>query len=213
MILSKHYDIQDYLELAQIELKLVDAIGIPGQHKSRRWEYAMALHALDRWCDLSPAQTRRLVDVGGAGSGFTKMAHASSASWLCSQVDPTVNCDLETYLTSRPPLADAVTCISVIEHVKDLHRFVYHLSCLVAPGGLLFLTMDSCDDQTIGEPTDVYHWHWMRERIFNAYMRGGLSAELAHLQCFPLGGFSDEWHGPIENWGYAPASLCLRKRA
>ena len=44
---------------------------------------------------------------------------------------------------------DLVFCISVLEHVDDVTEFLYHLGCLVAPGGLLFLTVDCREDNAV----------------------------------------------------------------
>lgn len=211
--LSKTLDPADFDQLTE-ELKVVDRYFTKEreQHPMRRWEYALALRAYDEWIGPQTKETDLyggVVDVGGAGSPFWRMlAQGNSHVQI---VDPDGGDDLATYLRSCPPLAEAVFCLSVLEHVDDLDRFCYHLSCLVAPGGLLVLTTDYCDANAI-HPVDTYHFHWMRKRIFTAGSLGRMSATfLAHY--FDLLGPADfTWHGP-QVFDYSFASLALVKRA
>ena len=217
--LSKTLDPADFALLPK-ELAIVDrhfATAIP-QHPMRRWEYALALWAIWHWKDGRDARyPRGIVDVGGNGSPFWRMA-APLTAWV-QVIDPAENTTLETYLTSlasRPTLVDVVTCISVLEHVEDLDQFCYHLSCLVAPGGLLFLTMDYCDGFADARDAfrvpDTYHFHWMRKRIFNSFAVEQLIAGF-YRQSFTLFGDADyTWHGP-QVYDYTFASLALVKRA
>jgi hypothetical protein len=215
--LSKTLDPADFAELAE-ELKIVDQhfTQEAEQHPMRRWEYALALRALNEW--VSPLTkdtdlTGSTYDVGGAGSPFKHMLDDE-----CVVIDPDADGgeDLATYLRGCPPLGEAVFCLSVLEHVDDLDRFCYHLGCLVAPGGLLFLTMDYCDGAggtPDGWPADTYHFHWMRQRIFN-------HASLIQAVVSPLGGYGFTlmggqdftWHGP-QVYGYTFACLALQRRA
>jgi SAM-dependent methyltransferase len=223
MILSTCYDPADYDHLVE-ELAIVDRIGIEGQHAARRWEYAIALRALRQWEGqqvdrLEIFRTWKvLVDVGGAGSNFCRLAMAEGWGPTIT-VDPRETVDLADYLLTqprRPALADAVVCLSVLEHVDDLDRFVYHLSCLVAPGGLLCLTVDYCDDDTrTGWPEDTAHFHWMRKRIFNRGQLERLRRDFRDLQLFDFGDAPVWQYGqPIEEgWGYTFASLILQKRS
>lgn len=182
-----------------------------GQHWSRRWEYCMALSALKVWQQGS-TYSRWMIDVGGAGSPFSRML-SGYGDHVVTIVDPKRNVSLAEFVHEpiNAHLAPCVFCISVIEHVEDLDQFLYHLSCLVAPGGLLFLTTDFWD--RLGEP-DTAHWHWDRKRIFDAYTLGRVAGSLLQLGFSHLGGAADyTWHGPIENWGYAPASLAMVRRS
>lgn len=213
MTLSKVYDRTDSFDTSI--LGIVERHWDTTQHESRRWEYAMALEAHRRWRfgrdDVGqPAQSP--VDIGGAGSPFHKMIEGTSI------IDPALpgNYTLGDYVGAGTELSDAVFCISVIEHVDDLDQFLYHLSCLVAPGGLLFLTTDFCDgfhDPKEGGVPDVYHFHWMRKRIFNIFSMNQTAGAFYKRDFDMLGGLEADWkwHGPIENWGYAPASLALVK--
>lgn len=212
MILSKVWHPDDLLQLPE-EAAIVDRHWDDSQHWSRRWEYAMALRAFDVWVERDPRSIRQLFayDIGGAGSPFRRMLPVTSVV-----IDPNEPGDpngrpqtLERLLTRHPAkLGPAVFCISVIEHVDDLDQFLYYLSCLVAPGGLLFLTTDYQPD----DGPDNKHFHWMRKRIFGPVNRIDLTEALCSYQFSWLGERDFAWHGPIETWGYAPCSLALVKR-
>lgn len=215
--LSKTYDPADLLDLAE-ELVVVDQHfgSASPQHEARRWEYALALRAIDTWEAARPKASTlgHLVDVGGGGSPFWRM----TAGYLPMVIDPVENSDLSTYLWLHPPLADVVTCLSVLEHVEDLDRFLYHLGCLVAPGGLLFLTMDCIrGEEQHGWPEDTAHFHWDRKRIFNDWARGWLWATMAVHQFTSLGDSDFVYHGDQlytpGPGGYSLASLALVRRS
>ena len=169
----------------------------------------MALRAQARWYDRQGLHPQGpIIDVGGAGSPFWKMINQE----VCRVLDPAENQSLAEYLRCGATLASEVYCISVIEHVEDLDQFLYHLGCLVAPGGLLFLTMDYCDDYLDDWPADRYHSNNLRTRIFNAY--GVRLAVIPTLldQHFTLLGETDwRWHG-AHVYDYSFASLALVKR-
>src|SRR6266576_3780824 len=162
----------DDFDLLSEELELVDKhfTSAAPQHPMRRWEYAMALRATSFCADYPGV----CYDVGGAGSPFLTMIDELYKTKLnfMEVVDPAVSASLEYYVQKNPHLADVVYCISVLEHIppKDLPRFLYHLGCLVAPGGVLFLTVDSCDcTRHDASHPDQHHFHWMREQIFTWY--------------------------------------------
>ena len=215
--LSKCLDPErDYAELAE-ELKIVDQHfhSAKEQHPHRRFEYALALRALSTWrTGRDYRDPAMIADVGGAGSPFWRMIGESTIV-----VDPEESTgDLATYLGTAPQLSQAVFCLSVIEHVDDLDQFLYHLSCLVAPGGLLFLTMDCCEcgshaaDMEVGDPLDRHHFHWMRQRMFGrADLRHVAETLLDHSFAW-LGDRDLTYHGD-HVYDYSFASLALVKRA
>lgn len=219
--LSKTLDLADFDELAP-ELKHVDpafGLALP-QHPMRRWEYALALHAFRQWGvqGSAGAGDPYCYDVGGAGSPFSLMLPCSVRI-----IDPRVPSGylLEQYVAEHPRLGSCVFCISVLEHIADLDRFCYHLSCLTAPGGLLFLTVDYCDGPTLvpgGTVADHYDLHHMRERIFNPYTLGKLTYGFLEHDFSLLGPADFSWHGahvgPPEQpeTCYTFASLALIKR-
>ncbi len=214
------------------------------QHSGRRWEYALALRALTAWTSTrAPHEHLHLIDVGGAGSPFALMADHQlrqvavehhirhlqvtiiDPAWSGLLLGPAaeagatiqpVPLDLATYLTGDAPatLAHICTVLSVVEHVPDLERFLFHLSCLVLPGGLLFLTMDCCEADAPdpgGWPTDRYHFHWMRQRIFDRPQWQRLRDVFARYQ-FRLSGEADwAWKG-AHVADYSFCSLALVKR-
>ncbi len=211
--LTKTADERDYPELAE-ELKLVDAEFDKDspQHPMRRWEYAMALRAQTAWYDAgSKLPQGPIIDVGGAGSPFWRMVNY----YACKVVDPLENTDLAEHLRQGAGLASEVFCLSVIEHVPDddVDRFVYHLSSLVAPGGLLFLTMDACDhDRHALDVPDPHHFSWMRSRIYGPQLRGELGMRFLQHSFQLFGGIDRTYHGPTV-YDYTFASLCLQKRS
>jgi len=206
--LSKTLNPADFDELKP-ELVVVDRYFTSAreQHPMRRWEYALALRAWEAW---GGTPYHAVVDVGGGGSPFLRMLPGTHARVV---VDPDEGetGDLAHYLTDtypHPPLADVVFCLSVLEHVEDLDQFCYHLSCLVAPGGLLFLTFDYAERQP-----DTYHFHWMRQRIFTLIGVSTILSLFGRWELDLLGGPAQyPWIGP-QVMDYTFASLALIKRA
>jgi len=138
--------------------------------------------------------------VGGAGSPFHRMVGGSAIV-----VDPKEGMDLAAYLDTAPRLSHAVFCLSVLEHVDDLDRFCYHLGCLVAPGGLLFLTMDHGTDLP-----DQYHFHWDRKRIFDTKAWEQIREKCGEFELF--GGRDRTYHGN-QVYDFSICSLAMVKRA
>ena len=209
--LSKYYELEDYEELAE-ELNVVDqdfAKDSP-QSPHRRWEYALAIRALDTWLETRRGRgtTGKVVDVGGAGSPFWRMIGESTIV-----VDPHENDTIAEYLDKAPSLAQAVFCLSVLEHVEDLDPFLYHLSCLTAPGGLLFLTFDACACTDHLPEEDPHHFRWMRKRIFTPECRGWLVEQLCEKYHFAPLGQIDYAPKPVQVYDYSFASLALIKRS
>lgn len=210
LALTKTLDPADYALLGP-ELELVGGALPSGQaSEHRRWEYAMALRALTVWSETHHGVLHNVTDVGGAGSPFPGLLHQVTGEPV-TVVDPTMNMTLEEYVHSGPRLADVVTCLSVIEHVEDLHAFLFHLSCLVAPGGLLFLTMDCWDK---GGP-DTAHFSWMRKRIFSLYEWRNMGAPdgSTFMDFERLGDSDHTYHGAQLYGSYSFASLALVKRS
>ena len=213
--LTKTLDPADLDALTE-ELAIVDRhfIREREQHPLRRWEYALALRALDTWLE-----TRRergtagvVVDVGGAGSPFHYMVGDSA---IVVDPDEGDHHTLAQYLEQAPRLSQAVFCISVLEHVDDLDQFLYHLACLTAPGGLLFLTMDCRENHGNRDewPIDDRHFHWMRKRIFTTdLIQDGVETPLLFLGFSRLGAADWTYHGHHLYDGFTFASLALVKR-
>lgn len=121
------------------------------EHPHRRWEYGLALSA------LRSIDARTVLDVGGGGSVF-----APAAAWINAAVTIIDPGDCSTWVEAQSaaigkPMTyiqkeftgesiagkfDAVTCLSVIEHVERDEEFLAGLVDKVSPGGLLCLTTD-----------------------------------------------------------------------
>lgn len=212
--LTKTLDPADYRLLAP-ELVTVDQFDPTMSQASdhRRWEYAMALRAIDRWYDQAPTRPkvmRTAIDVGGSGSPL--FAILSSVGLVPSIIDPNYNYPLERILDKKPLMqASVVTCISVIEHVPlaDLERFVLALGKAVMPGGLLFLTCDFTEDGT----EDTHHFHWMRAQIFDERKLTLVADQLYRENNLIIFGDVDKvYHGPQIYPAYTFASLCMVKQ-
>lgn len=211
--LTKTIEEADY-GILQAELQIVDTHfrREREQHPARRFEYAMALRAIAEWRERTHRDDPVSYDIGGAGSPFRHMHH-------CDVVDPDAEAlhekyTLEQFVDGGTDLAHVVTCLSVLEHIEDLDRFLYHLGCLVAPGGLLFLTMDCKEGDAHVPHVDNCHFHWMRKRIFTPYLVQNLvwSHSLLNLG-FTLFGEADwAYHGPTV-YDYTFMSLALIKRS
>ena len=213
LALTKTLDPADFEQLRS-ELVIVDDVFTleAEQHPMRRWEYALALRAHDTW-----AQAARIggpvYDVGGHGSPFYRMLDP----YQVQVIDPRElhGADLAGFLAGSPRLGAAVFCLSVLEHVDDLDAFLYHLSCLVAPGGLLFLTVDYAPGvETPGAVSDRYHFHWMRKRIFSRWLLEAWTLNPLERAGFSLFGGIDL--SPLRTpavYDYTFASLALQKRA
>lgn len=237
MALSRCYHPDDYEDMTEA-LAIVDEHFTKSapQSEHRRWEYATALVAIEHWSAATQTNPTHLVDVGGNGSPF----HHMVAQYMPKVVDPKESdrLDLAGYLHRCPGLAPVVTCLSVIEHVEDLDRFLYHLSCLVAPGGLLILTTDIVSNETFADwkGQDKAHFHWLRKRIFSPEWLYDLSeyvwAENTPAGWFPVAarlskygfgffaGCDSDYHGDQlyggvsdgHSTGYSLASLVMSKR-
>jgi SAM-dependent methyltransferase len=123
------------------------------EHEHRKWEYGLALSALRR------ARVRTVLDAGGGASIFAPAAAWSDIGIHVTQVDPG---DFASWIESQRQIVpdvgpyiqrdfmdwedetayDAVTCLSVLEHVEDDIAFFKKLLPHVKPGGVLFVTVD-----------------------------------------------------------------------
>lgn len=208
LLLSRTLDPADYDRFAQ-ELAVVDRCGTAGQPAHRRWEYALALHAIARWTAARrDTPSDPIYDVGGAGSPLCDMLQVWTGG-TAAIIDPAHpgSARLDDWCVAGTRLADIVTCVSTITHVGTLDGFLYHLSCLLAPGGLLVLTMDYWT--RCGPDTAVHHAQ--RARIFCPKTYVALRRALAAHGLATFGGLDPTWHG-AQVCDYTVASLVLEKR-
>lgn len=197
---------------------------LAGQHPIRRWEYALALAAIDQWQEgqLDQREPFQICDVGGAGSNFWQVLSSLTTSNILV-LDPdvpgpssrpfgqgveTISLSVEEYVRTYPyACVDILTCISVLEHVPDVIPFLRACHALLKPGGLLVLTMDYREQ----EGPDTAHFHWMRERIFTPSLVQGLLIDL-DLIGLRLLGAADWTYGGPHVYDYSIASLVMVKR-
>ncbi|MFN8392172.1 MAG: methyltransferase domain-containing protein [Bdellovibrionota bacterium] len=156
-------------------LKRLDGAPVRFEHQHRAWEYGLVLKALRQ------AGVSKVLDVGGGASLF-----GAAAGWMgmeVLQVDPADCGGWVSYQAEalRLPLTyvrqefqsfvslerfDAVTCLSVIEHVEDDDAFFSHLLRFVADGGLLCLTTD---------------FHPSGEKLTDGHLRTYSAKQLLHF--------------------------------
>jgi SAM-dependent methyltransferase len=192
---------RDYVELAP-ELELVDAVGIGEQHNHRRFEYSLALRAIAEHRKTHRSLEYLVLDVGGAGSPFSQIV-----PYPCQVIDPKINLAIEELDVPAIP-ADAVITISTIEHVPSQLPFLDACARALAPGGLLFLTMDCCDY----DGDDTSHFRWLRERIYGPHAWGELLNACLTAGFQGFGGADPIYHGD-HVYDYSFRSLALTKRA
>ena len=190
---------------------------LPTEH--RLWEYGMGLLA-----SLEVPKLRTVLEVGGGDSlflpslvGWNKMLRTGTILYDAHEtthfggqarqvllVDPEVR---YRALVGDLPVNkyDFVACISVIEHVKDEASFVQFLADRVTPGGILFLTSDYAEASE-----DIYHFRWMRERIYSR--EGWLRLLLAFRDqgLTPIEKPDLTWRGP-QVFDYNFACMTLRR--
>lgn len=181
------------------------------EHPLRAWEYGLALDA------LQAHGCQSVLDVGGGGSVFAPAAATlgmevvqvdpgDCSAWVAAQSERTGRplvyhqADVMAYEDER--LYDAVTCLSVLEHVEDDAAFFRRLQRFVRPGGLLVLTVDFWPD---GAPQVDGH--------LRTYNVGRLSRLVDQAPGFELLGPPDYTDHGAHVYGYTFASLVLRRGA
>jgi SAM-dependent methyltransferase len=197
--LSKTMDPLDLAGL-ELEVKYVDHHLDPHQAE-KRWAYALALQAVGRWIatgrQLSDAP---LYEIVYDASKF----HYMLDDW--TERDTIVFAAMTPFCTAGTPLTNLIVAHSVIEHVADPDRFLYHCSCLLAPGGLLVLTMaywNHCGP-------DVAHGRETRQRIYCPKLMTELRRVAATYHLTTFGGVDPMWHG-AQIHDHSLASLVLEK--
>lgn len=176
------------------------------QHPARRWEYSMAVLAGQLWKASGHqgdghSAGRAALDIGGAGSPLCTIL--AKRGWGCVLLDPAAGtASIEEYAKAVAPFADACFSVSVLEHVRGEVAFLAACVKALAPGGLLFLTVDAWAPP-VGVTTDEGHYHWMRERLYTPVMLEGLICEIRTLGLRSFGEVDLTWHGPtVFNYGF-----------
>lgn len=147
----KDYETSDLFDHVDNITGVMGGSYTPWGTEFRKWEYGTALKA------LREAGAQRVLDVGGGSSVFGVAAIWAGfdvtvldpedysemfrlQSDRISKVIPFVQADFFDFDLDN--VYDAVTCISVIEHVEEDEKFFLKLLKHVKPGGLLILTTD-----------------------------------------------------------------------
>lgn len=175
------------------------------QHPVRQWEYGLALRTWVAWEQMvdDPLLLYPILDVGGAGSPFTLMfTHAGGVR----VIDPAVNTTLEA-AGIAPASIGAIFCLSVLEHADDPLALLTAAAHALAPGGLLFLTMDGWN----GVGADTAHFHWMRKRIYTPASWKALAQTAEALGLGLFGGADWGYRGDQLYGSYTFFSLALIK--
>jgi SAM-dependent methyltransferase len=136
---------------------------------SRIWEYPYAYHHLKRWKESKALPNGAVaVDVGSGATFFPFSVARLGFETVCVDPDPICCRDLGKavpVVDAKPgsvrflqaggdkiPFptggADAVYCISVLEHLPSYEGTVAEMARMLKPGGLLILTIDISADQT-----------------------------------------------------------------
>ena len=209
---SKTYDPADHFEGSEIAIRvhqMLAGVSHRFEHPLRAWEYGLALDA------LRAHGCRSVLDVGGGGSVFAPAAATlgieavqvdpgDCSAWVAAQSQrigrplPYHQSDAMAY--EDPQVYDAVTCLSVLEHIEDDGGFFRRLQKFVRPGGLLVLTVDFWPDGAAQVDGHL--------RTYNA---GRLSRLVDQAPGFELLGPPDYAGHGAHVYGYTFASLVLRR--
>jgi len=212
IIYSKTYDPADNFEESAIVLNINEQLASVAhrfEHPLRAWEYGLALNV------LRSRECFSVLDVGGGGSVFAPAA--ASLGITVVQVDPGDCLEWvahQAWTLGRPLVYhqqdimsyddrrtyDAVTCLSVLEHIEEDRDFFRRLQSFVRPGGLLILTVDFWPD---GVPQVSGH--------LRTYNVARLSRLINDAPGFELLGTPDYTDRGAHVHGYTFASLVLKK--
>lgn len=132
---------------------------------SRIWESTYVFYQINKYVPFSPGGRPKIFDIGSALTFFPSVLASRGFDVTASDVDPMmekatntakscvdapegiksisyVTCDCCHLETEKDNWYDAVTCISVLEHVPDWLDALNEIYCILKPGGKVFLTID-----------------------------------------------------------------------
>lgn len=130
---------------------------------SRVWEYPYVYLHLKHWRHLFPFEDRpRVLDLGSGVTFFPFSIARLGCDVTCVDIDPVCRQDLDRAgrcidhspgkvefrqtdgisLPLNDKEVDGIYCISVLEHIPSFEHTVSEIARVLAPGGLLLLTVD-----------------------------------------------------------------------
>ncbi|MCX6811658.1 MAG: class I SAM-dependent methyltransferase, partial [Candidatus Berkelbacteria bacterium] len=130
---------------------------------SRGWEYPFACHPLRQWREMLPPEPHpRVIDLGSGVTFFPFSVAQLGCRVICADIDPICATDIARavkavstapgsvdfrkvdgeHLPFNDDEADAIYCISVLEHITAFKQTVAEMARVLKPGGLLVLTID-----------------------------------------------------------------------
>jgi 2-polyprenyl-3-methyl-5-hydroxy-6-metoxy-1,4-benzoquinol methylase len=222
MIYNKTLDVKDYEDIKSEEAHINHMKYIFSntqysfEHKHRMWEYGMILKA------LRENATKTLLDVGGGASLFApacaydridvvQLDKKDRGSWITKQNERLPKArEIEyikaDFLNFSPPQNwayefDAVTAISVLEHVEPDLVFFRKLLRFVRPGGLVAVT---CDFHPSSKPLVKEHLRTYREADLVPFFTSDGDFTIFRED------IDYTWRGPDVN-SYTFASIILRR--
>ena len=196
---------------------LLGAVSHRCEHPLRLWEYGCVINA------LRSKDVRTVLDIGGGGSvfapavawlgaGVTQVDPGDCAGWVAAQAASVGQQSRMTYIQQPFPDGDlsalsesyeAVTCLSVIEHVLDDLSFFDSMLEYVTVGGLFALTTDF---HPSGEAQSAGHVRTYNEDSLKRLIKR------AESQGFSVYGGSPEYAWREANvYNYTFASLVLER--
>lgn len=220
------YEIFHETQHARNIKQIVGTYGGRAEHEHRAWEYGIVLHALRehgciRILDVggggsvfAPAAAWVGMDVHVVDpedySGWVaeqarkigyKKIHYERSDFMAYGQEPAHDPDGGTFLvTPESERYDAVTCVSVLEHVPDDFAFYAKLASHVKVGGLLALTVDFWPDAARKSPDHL--------RTYNEDRLSALAQSVPGFETLGALDYSD--HG-AHVYSYTFASLMLRR--
>jgi SAM-dependent methyltransferase len=118
-------------------------------------EYAFALRS------LAGSRAGKILDVGSGESAFPALLHGCGYNvtavdnvkdyWRDGMYNRHFNVQDENILASTMDSSsfDALTCISVLEHIVEHEVAMREMARMLTPGGLLILTVPYCEDSYV----------------------------------------------------------------
>lgn len=150
--------------------------------------------------------------VLGAGS-YEDLVCASleKMSYRVTHVDPVLNSDLRTFLTSQPyaPKFDAVVSTSVLEHTVNDEEFIADCASALKKDGICFLTADFQEGWLPGQPTPPTSLRFYHKSDFLGRLKDVVEANGCRLlEPYNWDDADDFWYA---GFTYGFAGFCFKR--